>query len=352
MSDWMGLVWLVVLLLGNAFFVAAEFGIVSAKRSQIEPYADAGSKRARTTLYAMQHVSLMLAICQLGITVCSLLLGNVAEPAIHHLLVGPLSGLGVPAGLSDVISFVLALAAVTYLHVVVGEMIPKNIAIALSRQAALLLAPPLVFLARLFGFVIRPLNAFANGVLRLLGVTPRDEVNAAYTVEEVQSIVVESQREGLLSDDSGILKGALEFSDKTVAEVMVPRSSLVTVGEGVTPEEVEGLVGRTGYSRFIVEDSEGALSTYFHIKDLLYADNEADYRAPIHPKRFRAMTAVSAGAEIEDALDEMRGAGGHVAKVLDASGEAVGAVFLEDVLEELVGEVDDAMQRHRERGLR
>ncbi|GAA2088494.1 MULTISPECIES: hemolysin family protein [Brevibacterium] len=352
MSDWMGLVWLVVLLLGNAFFVAAEFGIVSAKRSQIEPYADGGSKRAQTTLYAMSHVSVMLAICQLGITVCSLLLGNVAEPAIHHLLVGPLSGLGIPAGLSDVISFVLALAAVTYLHVVVGEMIPKNIAIALSRQAAMMLAPPLVFLARVFGFVIRPLNSFANGVLRLLGVTPRDEVNAAYTVEEVQSIVVESQREGLLRDESGLLKGALEFSDKSVAEAMVPRADLVTVSEQATPEEVEGLVGRTGYSRYIVTDSAGTPRSYLHIKDLLYADNEADYRAPVQSKRFRSMTSVAADAEIEDALDEMRSAGSHVARVLDAAGEAVGVVFLEDVLEELVGEVDDAMQRHRARGLR
>lgn len=195
MSDWMGLVWLVVLLLANAFFVAAEFGIVSAKRSQIEPRAAAGSKSARTALYAMEHVSIMLAICQLGITVCSLLIGNVAEPAIHHLLAGPMEFLGIPPTMSDVVAFIIALSAVTYLHVVIGEMIPKNIALAVSRQAAMLLAPPLVFLSKVFGFVIRPLNAIANGILRLMGVEPRDEVNAAYTVEEVQSIVVESQRD-------------------------------------------------------------------------------------------------------------------------------------------------------------
>ena len=121
---------LVLLLAGNAFFVAAEFAVVSAKRSQIEPFAAEGRRAAKTTLYAMEHVSLMLAVCQLGITVCSLLIGNVAEPAIHHLLVGPLAMLGIPASLSGVISFILALSIVTYLHVVVGEMIPKNIAIA------------------------------------------------------------------------------------------------------------------------------------------------------------------------------------------------------------------------------
>uniref|UniRef100_UPI0032EF96B5 CNNM domain-containing protein n=1 Tax=Brevibacterium litoralis TaxID=3138935 RepID=UPI0032EF96B5 len=200
MSDWAGLVWLVLLLLANAFFVAAEFAIVNAKRAQIEPLAAEGNARARTTLYAMEHVSMCLAICQLGITVCSLLIGNVAEPAIHHLLEGPLHFLGVPTALSGVIAFVIALSVVTYLHVVVGEMIPKNIAIAVSRPAAMLLAPPLVFLGRALGFVIRPLNGLANVILRALRVEPRDEVNAAYTVDEVQSIVLESKREGLLTD--------------------------------------------------------------------------------------------------------------------------------------------------------
>src|SRR5690625_4689487 len=345
MSDWMGLVWLVVLLLANAFFVAAEFAVVSAKRSQIEPFADEGRRSAKTTLYAMEHVSLMLAVCQLGITVCSLLIGNIAEPAIHHLLVGPMHALGVPASLSGVISFVLALSVVTYLHVVVGEMIPKNIAIAVSQQAAMLLAPPLVFLGRLLRFVIHPMNSFANWVLHRLGVEPRDEVNAAYTVEEVQSIVAESQREGLLEDESGLLKGALEFSDKTVEEVMVPRHDLVTIEPTATPEEIENLIGTTGFSRFIVTDDGGRPDSYLHIKDLLYADNESDYRAPVQARRFRSMTTVAADAEIEDALQEMQYAGSHVARVLEKSGESVGVIFLEDVLEELVGEVDDAMQR-------
>src|SRR5690625_5376896 len=158
----------------------------------------------------MEHVSLMLAICQLGITVCSLLLGNVAEPAIHHLLAGPLEGLGIPAGLSSTISFVLALGVVTYLHVVIGEMVPKNLALAASGQAVMLLATPLVFLARVFGFVIRPLNGLANGILHLFRIEARDEVNEAYTIEQVESIVAESKREGLLNDDTGLLKGRSE----------------------------------------------------------------------------------------------------------------------------------------------
>ena len=203
-----------------------------------------------------------------------------------------------------------------------------------------------MFLGHVLRFVINPLNHFANWALRRLGVEPRDEVNASYTVEEVQSIVAESQREGLLHDDSGLLKGALEFSDKNVADVMVRRDDLVTIEQTATPEEVEALIGRTGFSRFIVTDRDGSPDSYLHIKDLLYADTEETHRAPIQARRFRSMTSVAADAEIEDALQEMQNAGSHVARVLDGSGTAVGVIFLEDILEELVGEVDDTMQRN------
>jgi CBS domain containing-hemolysin-like protein len=345
MSDWMGLIWLVVLLLANAFFVAAEFGVVSAKRSQIEPLAEAGSKSARTTLYAMEHVSLMLAICQLGITVCSLLIGNVAEPAIHHLLAGPMSFIGIPVALSDVIAFILALAVVTYLHVVVGEMIPKNIALAVSQRAAMLLAPPLVFLAKVFGFVIRPLNGLANGILRIVGIEPRAEVNAAYTVEEVQSIVIESQREGLLNDDTGLLKGALEFSDKTVGDVMVPMDRVVSLHAHATPADIQRLVARTGFSRYVVLDAGGDPVSYIHIKDVLFADAPEDHESEIPEKRFRPLVTLQVSDEIEESLDAMQAAGNHVGRVLDAENRTAGILFLEDVLEELVGEVHDAMQR-------
>ncbi|GAA1619061.1 MULTISPECIES: hemolysin family protein [Brevibacterium] len=343
-SDWLGLVWLVVLLLGNAFFVASEFAIVAAKRSQVEPRAAAGSGAAKTALYAMEHVSLMLAICQLGITVCSLLLGNVSEPAIHHLLAGPLAGLGIPESAASTISFILSLGIVTYLHVVIGEMVPKNIALATSGRAVMLLAPPLVFLARIFGFVIKPLNGLANAVLRLIGIQPRDEVNEAFTIEQVESIVAESKREGLLNDETGLLKGALEFSDKTAADIMVPMSDLITISAEVTPDELVTLVGRTGYSRYFVVDEDGYPGHYLHIKDVLYSERDTE---PVPAKRFRPLFTVMADDEVEEALAQMQKVGIHVARVLDADGEVLGVLFLEDVLEELVGEVQDAMQRGR-----
>src|SRR5699024_3399777 len=155
----------------------------------------------------------------------------VAQPAIHPLLAGPLEALGIPAALPSRISFVLAIGVVPYLHVAIGEMVPKNLALAASGQDVMLVSTTLVLLARVFGFVIRPLKGLANGILHLFRIEARDEVNEAYTIEQVESIVAESKREGLLNDDTGLLKGALEFSDKTAADIMVPMSELVTISD-------------------------------------------------------------------------------------------------------------------------
>ena len=173
MSDWDGLAWLVVLLAANAFFVAAEFAVIAAKRSQIEPLANGGSKRAKTSLYAMEHATLMLATSQLGITVCSLLILLVSEPAVHHLLEGPLGALGLPEAAVGTVAFILALIVVSYLHVVLGEMVPKNISFSLPDKAVLLLAPPLVFISKVISPIIRGMNAIANGILRLTRVEPK-----------------------------------------------------------------------------------------------------------------------------------------------------------------------------------
>jgi CBS domain containing-hemolysin-like protein len=350
-----GLLIAAALLLLNAFFVGAEFSVISARRSQIEPLADAGSRPARTALRAMEHISLMLACAQLGITVCSLGLGAVAEPAIAHLIEGPFDAAGVPEGMVHPVAFTLALALVVYLHVVIGEMVPKNLALAGPERAVLLLAPPLMAIARVVRPVIVVLNAVANGVLRLLRVEPKDELDATYTADQVHSIVTESAREGLLVDDHGLLTGALEFSERQAGDVMVPLDRLVTVPVGSTPAEVERLVTRTGFSRFPVvrpespdtgsSDSSGeSLIGYLHLKDLLYADDER-HDQPVPEKRIRSLVSVSTTDEVEEALATMQRAGTHLARVVDEAGSTQGVLFLEDVLEELVGEVRDAMRR-------
>src|SRR3954447_5618528 len=188
----------ILLLFGNAFFVAAEFALVSAPRTQIEPRADAGSRVARTTLRAMEHMSLVIGVNQLGITVCSLVLGAVAEPTAAHLLEPPLEAIGVPASLIHPIAFSVGLAVVVYLHVVLGEMIPKNIALAGPDRAALLLGTPIWAIVT----VLRPglvvINATASAILKLLGVKLTDEVSSTYTREEVAALVEESRGEGLI----------------------------------------------------------------------------------------------------------------------------------------------------------
>ncbi|NAZ77912.1 DUF21 domain-containing protein [Kineococcus sp. T13] len=345
MSTELSLLVAVLLLLGNGFFVGAEFAVLSARRSQIEPLAET-SARARSALVAMEHVSLMLAACQLGVTLCSLGLGAVAEPALAHLLEPLFHAVHLPEVLIHPVALVIALSAVTYLHVVVGEMIPKNLSIAGPDRAVLLLGPPLVAIGRVIGPLIRALNGLTNAALRAVGVEPKDEVSSAFTVEEVQSIVAESQREGTLDDTGGLVTGALEFSDRSVGEIAVALEDLRTLPVGATPADVEALVARTGYSRFPVLDAAGELEGYLHLKDILYADDDR-YHEPVPDKRIRQLGTLGEAEEVEDALAAMRRTGAHLARVVDGRGQVTGVVFLEDVIEELVGEVSDAMQRAR-----
>ena len=346
MSDWWGIVWLVVLLIANAFFVGAEFAVISARRSQIEPRAEAGSKRARTALYAMEHATLMLATSQLGITVCSLLILNVSEPAIHHLLEGPLAWTGLSAELVSVVAFVITLLLVSYLHVVFGEMVPKNAAFSMPDQAVLLLAPPLVWISRLLRHVIAGLNAIANGVLRLFRVEPKAEANATYTLEEVASIVSHSTREGVLEDRSGALTAAFEFTTKRAIDLLVPSDRLVALPPGATPADVEAEVTKHGFSRYPIRDASGELAGYVHIKDLLRVAEDRVHE-PIRSKRIREMLTVPGDAEVEDVLARMQARGVHLARVVDRGGTELGVAFLEDIIEELVGEVHDATRRQR-----
>jgi CBS domain containing-hemolysin-like protein len=343
MSDWAGISWLIVLLLGNAFFVAAEFAVMSARRSQIEPLADTGSKRAQTTLRAMENVSLMLACAQLGITVCSLLILLVAEPAIHHLLAVPLETIGMPMEIADVAAFAVALMVVTFLHVTFGEMVPKNISVSVADKAALFLAPPLMFVARLVRPMIVALNWSANHILKLLRIEPKDEVNSTFTLEEVQSIVQESTRHGLVDDDAGLITGALEFSEHTASDIMVPLDKLVMLRAATTPVEFEKAVSRTGFSRFPMLDDDDMLYGYLHVKDVLSIP-DADYQRPIAESRIRSLANLALGDEIEKAMSVMQRTGSHLARVIGPDGRTQGVLFLEDVIEQLVGEIRDATQ--------
>jgi CBS domain containing-hemolysin-like protein len=344
MSDWWGIGWLAILLLVNAFFVGAEFSIISARRSQIEPRADRGSRAAKTALWAMEHATLMLATTQLGITVCSLLILNVSEPAIHDLISKPLDLLHWGEAIVGTVSFIVALLLVSFLHVIFGEMVPKNISFSVPERAVLILAPPLVAFATLFRPIIVALNATSNGLIRLFGIKPKTEATSVYTVDEVANIVAQSTREGTLSDSTGTLSAAFEFSTKRVGDLAVGMAKLVTLPDAASPADVEHAVAQRGFSRYVLVDDAGEPTGYLHLKDVIDLDGD-EYKEPVPPRRIRRLISISGATDIEDALATMRRTGLHVARVFDETGATQGALFLEDIIEELVGEVRDATAR-------
>ncbi len=333
------------LLLSNAFFVGAEFSVMTARRSRLEPLAAAGSRRAEVSLKALEQVASLLATAQLGITISSVGLGAVAEEALHEMIRPPLRALGLSDAFGRPISLALALLIVVYLHVVVGEMVPKNLAIAGPERAALVLAPSLLFITTVLRPVIRLMEGLAKAMVRALGIEPKDELTSAFTAKEVQFIVAESHRKGLIeADRHGMARRVLEFSDRVAADVAVPLHELVTLPLGATPDDVERLVAKRGFSRFAITDATGEVAGYLHLKDILYAD-DAQHSQPVPIKRVRRLATVQSDDEVEDVLATMQLTGAHLARVVDREGAVTGVVFLEDVLEELVGEVTDASQR-------
>ncbi|NYI04257.1 hemolysin family protein [Allostreptomyces psammosilenae] len=326
-------------LLTNAFFVGAEFALISVRRSQIEPLADAGDRRARTVLSALEHLSPMMATAQFGITLSTVVLGAVAEPAIAHLLEPGFEAVGVPHGLVHPISFVIALTLATYLHMLVGEMVPKNIALAAPATTALWLAPPLVAITRVLRPLIFSINALANGILRLMGVQARDEVESAFDSTQLAHMLKDSQAAGLLDPrEQERLEDALALGRRPVTEVLLSTDHTVTVPVDVTAERLEELAVATGFSRFPVVGEGGAILGYLHVKDALDAEDRA---APIARSVWRPVISVPAATPLDDALAAMRRGASHLAAVVDDADHTLGLVTMEDVLEELVGEVND-----------
>ncbi|GAA2010722.1 HlyC/CorC family transporter [Nakamurella flavida] len=387
-TNWLLLLLVVVLLGVSAFFVAAEFSLIAARRSVIEPLA-VSSKRARATLKAMENVSLMMACAQFGITLCGVLLGALGEPAVASLLEPVFHDLGVPEGWLHPVALTVALLLVVSAHVALGEMVPKNIAIAGPEKTAMALAPPLQAVATMLGPIIRVLNFAANGIVRMLGREPKDEVASAFTREEVADLISESRAEGLLdADEHQLITSALDLDVAEVRTVLVPEDAVVTLAAGASPAEVERACQRTGFSRFPIREADGRLSGYLHIRDVVGRDDDRD--EPIPTERIRPLPVVSADTDLRTALDTMRRLGAHLAQVVvperatpvstgsspmtpggsaptaapaDASapeshergaghdpagtepGDLLGVVMLEDVIETLIGEIRDATRR-------
>lgn len=326
-----GLLTLVV----NAFFVGAEFAMISVRRDQVEAVAQDGDRRAGPVLWGLEHIAQILAAAQLGITACTLVLGIVAEPAIARLLEPALHGAGLPDGAIHAIAFVVALALATYLHMLFGEMVPKNVALADPVRSARLLGPPLVGFTRALRPVIFGVNGLANAALRLAGVEPRSQVAAVFSDDELARMVADAGAAGLLDERAAErLREALELGRRPVGEIVLPAERVTRAPLGITPDGLEALAARSGFSRFPVADGDGRVLGYLHVKDAL----DADPRDAAFPRTaLRPITRVGAATPLDDVLTAMRAASAHLAAVVDEEGRGVGLVTMEDVLKVLVG---------------
>jgi CBS domain containing-hemolysin-like protein len=354
MGDLLGVLLTVILLAANAFFVGSEFALISARRDRLEALAEQGKRSAVTVMRAAEQLSLMLAGAQLGITVCSILLGRVGEPAVAHLLEKPFGLLGIPDQLLHTVSFVIALGLVVLLHVLLGEMVPKNIAIAGPERTAMLLIPAYLVYIR----AARPFIAFynwcANITLRAMRVEPKDELDTTVSTIELSEMIADSVSEGLLDPEEHTrLTRALQIRNRVVADVALPLDTIRAVpvagpGLGPTVGAVEQALAQTGYSRFPVADVDGRFIGYLHIKDVLALGDDPD--AVVDGASVRPLPQVAAAMSLPDALSHLRRSNSHLALVTGSvTGPGlppiIAMVALEDLVEDLVGTVRDGTHR-------
>jgi CBS domain containing-hemolysin-like protein len=330
-----------LLLASNAFFVGAEFALISARRDRLEAMAKSGVARARTVIRAGEKLPLMLAAAQLGITISSLVLGSLGEPAVAHLLEWLTGPLGVPDAVLHTIAFVLALGIVTVAHILLGEMVPKNIAIAGPERTALWMVPPLVAFMRVTRPVIGLFSRTARLVLHLFGVQPRDELDSAYSPDELANLIADSNREGLLdSQEHRRLTQTLSTRERTVADVLVLLSRLTTVPAEPTLGDIERAVAQTGFSRFPLRSSSQQLMGYLHVKDVLPLLGKPP-DTPVPASSVRPLPEMPVSAKFDEALALLRRSRSHLARVVGTDGSTQGVVALEDLVEEYVGTVRD-----------
>jgi CBS domain containing-hemolysin-like protein len=346
MSDTLGLL-LACLLIGvNAFFVGAEFSLISARRDRLEALAEQGRAAAVTVIRAGEQLPSMLAGAQLGITAASLLLGRIGESSVSNLLRTALGLTGIHPALLHTLSFAIALAIVVTLHVLLGEMVPKNIALAGPERTAMLLVPPYLAYVRAARPFIVFYNKCASAVVRAFGVEPKDELEITVSPVELNEMIAESESEGLLDrEERTRLTRALQLRHRVVGDVAVPLSAVHAVpvaaaGSGPTVGAVEHALAQTGYSRFPVTSVGGTFLGYLHIKDVLTLDD--DPRTVIDLAMVRPLPRLSRSLPLADALSRMRRSNSHLALVTDGSGVVVAMVAMEDLVEDLVGTMREA----------
>ena len=339
MNPWVAGVVSVVLLAANAAFVAIEFALVGARPSRLAGLAEGGSRTAGMALASLRRLDYQLAGSQLGITLASLSLGYVAEPLVVDSLEHLLGLAPVPEVVSAVVAFALGLGAVVFVHMVVGEMVPKNIAITAPERTLRTLTWPNRWYLVVAGPLVWFLNGIAALVVRLVGVVPRQTLGVDIGREGLVAMLEESRRHGAIERGAQrLLAGVLEFGGGTVAGVMVPWDQVSSVVTTTSVAEAEAVVAASGHSRLPVVESDGTPVGFVHAKDLLALSSAAaSLRLPL--RLVRRVSVVPPDQPLEDLLFRMRSTGVHLALVAERE-RLVGLVTLEDLLGELLGDIE------------
>ncbi|HKS29863.1 MAG TPA: hemolysin family protein [Pyrinomonadaceae bacterium] len=342
MLEILNIVIVVLLVLANGFFVASEFALVGVRRSRIATLAEAGNRRAKRLLGLVDNLNAYISATQLGITLSSLALGWIGEPAIAHLLEIPLKG-RVSDTVLHTIAFAVAFSIITFLHIVLGELAPKTIALERAEKTALAIAIPMQLFYKTFYYPIRLLDWAGTRTVRMMGLHPTNEHASIYTEEELRQLIDISRRSGHLEEEEQkLISNVFDFSDAEVREAMIPRTAVDAIPVNATIEETKKAFRSLGYSRLpVYRDRIDDIVGILFRRDLepYLEQPQADgfnLEALLHPPQF-----IPATARLGAALRHMQATRTHLSIVVDEHGGMEGIVTLEDLLEEIVGEIND-----------
>lgn len=337
-----------LLTIGTGLFVASEFALVNLDRGDLEARRERGESRLTMTIAALKITSTHLSSAQLGITLTTLLTGYTMEPAISSLLRGPLTATGLPEGAVTPIASIVAIAVATLLSMILGELVPKNFALALPLATAKLVIPFQTVFTTVFRPFVALLNGTANGFLRLLGIEPKEELSGARTADELSSLVRRSASAGVLEEDTAtLLSRTLAFSSRTASDVMTPRPRIEAVQRTEPAQAVAELARKTGYSRFpVIGDDIDDVLGVVHVKQAVAVPRQRRSRVPASALMTEPLR-VPETMGLDTLLGELRARGYQLAVVVDEYGGTSGIATLEDLVEEIVGEVADEHDRTR-----
>lgn len=348
MSEWLLLAFGLVLTVGTGLFVASEFSLVNLDRAELEARQTRGERGLAATIGALKVTSTHLSSAQLGITLTTLLAGFTLEPAFSTWLEPLATAVGMPGPVASVAATVVAVAVATLLSMIIGELVPKNFALALPLATAKIVVPVQIGFTTVFRPFVAVLNGSANVLLRMVGVEPKEEISSARTAEELRWLVRRSASQGALDlDTATLLQRTLVFAEHTAADVMTPRPRLSSVDRSASADAVIDLARRTGYSRFpVFDDDIDDIVGLVHLKQAVAVPRDRRSDVPVAALQSDALR-VPETMKLDTLLGELRGAGYQMAVVVDEYGGTAGVATLEDLVEELVGEVADEHDRSR-----